>query len=124
MVSSVSSSVSSSYPVLTLEHVQEAERMSADLACSEEQFRLRLAAFSQAGSSQECNDDNNNQDLDNTNQNIAIEEIVSCKQTKSPSDTEGCDNDPDKMSEEQMKAIEAVKSTFVTLLTSSTTDQQ
>ena len=103
---------SSSYPELTLDHVQEAERLSQDLASSEEQFRARLAAFSQSTGSED------NEDRASANQNNEREEIMPCKLNRGSSDTDGSDEEPDKLSPDQRKAIEAVKSTFVTLITS------
>ena len=111
------------FPVLSLEHVEEAERSAQDLGNSEEQFRQRLAALSQSSSSSASHDNNNNGDSDNTNQNIREEQLVLCKPSPATSsDSEGCDDDPQDLSSDQRKAIEAVKSTFVSLIKSSTTD--
>ena len=118
----------SGLPVLTLDHVEEAERSAQEVAASEDQFRERLAALSQSGSSLSSNDGNNNEDSDNTNQNIREEPAGLCKpsqvtSTSTSSDSEGCDDEPQHLSSEQRKAIEAVKSTFVSLIKSSTTDK-
>ena len=110
-------------PVLTLDHVEEAERSSQDLVNSEEQFRQRLAALSQSAGSGSSNDDNNNEGSDNTNQNSREEQRELCKPSQAASsDSEGCDDDPPQLSSDQRKAIEAVKSTFVSLIKSSTTE--
>ena len=116
--------VASALPVLTLDHVEEAERSSQDLAASDEQFRERLAALSQSGGSLSSNDANNNDDSDNTNQNNREEPSELCKPSQATSsDSEGCDDDdPQHLSSDQRKAIEAVKSTFVALIQSSTAD--
>merc|ERR1711953_637663 len=82
--------VASSHPVLTLDHVEEAERSSQDLAASEEQFGERLAALSQSGGSVTSNDANNNDDSDNTNQNSREEPSELCKPSQATSsDSEG-----------------------------------
>ena len=115
-------------PVLTLDHIEEAERSSLDVATSEEQFRQRLAALSQSGSSLSSNDNNNNEDSEDrqeTSQNVREEQEVLCKPSQtssSSSDSEGCDDDPQHLTSDQRKAIEAVKSTFVSLIKSSTTE--
>ena len=113
----------SATPVLTLDHVEEAERSSMDVATSEEQFRERLAALSQSGSSVSRNDKNNNEDSQDTNINTREEQELLCKPSQTTSsDSEGCDDDPQHLTSDQRKAIEAVKSTFVSLFKSSTTD--
>ena len=111
-------SMSSSYPDLTLGHVEEAERMSQELGNSEEQFRERLAAFSQS-------EEADPEDRLSTNQITSQEEKVGRKviRSRAPSDAEEREEEPDKLSAEQRRAIEAVKSTFVTLISSSVPDQ-
>ena len=117
-------SMSSSYPDLTLGHVEEAERMSQELGNSEEQFRERLAAFSQPSDVIEI-EETNTEDRLSTNQITSKEEKVGRKviRSRAPSDAEEREEEPDKLSAEQRRAIEAVKSTFVTLISSSVPDQ-